>query len=333
MIDRSAIVKSLIFHVLIVAGFTATFPFLSRDVAPDQPILTVEFVDSAKETNLDEGVKGKAEPKAAEAEEETEAPAPAPAPPPPPPPPPKPAPQPEPTPSAAEQVAEAVPLPTPVPKPVKAPESKPKSAPKPVQAPPKRPIQQSPDFKKRQEEQALLTSKLQDLTERNKALQRQKEEDERKKKEANDKLAKLLADQQKKKDEANQAEREETEEKMADLIGQALNTPRKKAGKLGISDQDRLRSHIAVCWTPPPGASGADALIVDIIVRLNQRAEVKDVEIEDKARMQSDATFKAAARAAQRAIFDCSPLPLPLDQYDVWKELPFAFDPRFITRN
>jgi hypothetical protein len=49
--------------------------------------------------------------------------------------------------------------------------------------------------------------------------------------------------------------------------------------------------------------------------------------------MQSDATFKAAARAAQRAIFDCSPLPLPLDQYEVWKELPFAFDPRFITRN
>jgi outer membrane biosynthesis protein TonB len=328
MIDRSAIVKSLIFHVLIIAVFTATFPFLSRDVAQDQPILTVEFVDTAKETNLDEGVKGKAEPKAAEAEEEAEAPAPAPVPPPPPPPP-----QPELTPSAAEQVAEAVPLPTPTPKPVKAPESKPKSAPKPVQAPPKRPIQQSPDFKKRQEEQALLTSKLQDLTERNKALQRQKEEDERKKKEANDKLAKLLADQQKKKDEANQAEREETEEKMADLIGQALNTPRKNAGKLGISVQDRLRSHIAVCWTPPPGASGADALIVDIIVRLNQRAEVKDVEIEDKARMQSDATFKAAALAAQRAIVDCSPLPLPLDQYDVWKELTFDFNPQFITRN
>ncbi len=328
MIDRSAIVKSVIFHVLIVAAFTATFPFLSRDVAPDQPILTVEFVDNTKETNLDEGVKGKAEPKASETEEKADE-----TPPPPPPPPPKPAPQPEPTPSVAEQVAEKVPLPTPEPKPVKAPETKPKSPPKAIQAPPKRPIQQSPEFKKRQEEQALLTSKLQDLTERNKALQRQKEEEERKKKEAKDKLAKLLADQQKKKDEANQAERQETEEKMADLIGQALNAPQKKAGKLGISDQDRLRSHIAVCWTPPPGASGADALIVDIIVRLNQRAEVRDVEIEDKARMQSDATFKAAARAAQRAIFDCSPLPLPLDQYEVWKELPFAFDPRFITRN
>ncbi len=331
MVRLSAVAKSLIFHVLVVAGFVVTMPFLSRDIAPEQPILTVEIVNTVPETNLDEGVEGKSEPKPQPkpvAEDK------APPPPPPPPPPPAPQPEPEPQPSVAEEVAEAVPVPVPEPKPEKAPKPKAKKTPpKPVAAPPKRPIQKSPEYKKRQEQQAQLTSKLKDLTERQKTLRKQKEEEDRKKKEAEAKLTKLLEQQQKKKDEADQAERQETEEKMADLIGQALNTPRKKSGKLGISDRDRLRSHLAVCWTPPPGAAGADTLIVDIIVRLDKRAEVKDVEIEDKTRVQSDATFKAAARAAQRAIFDCSPLPLPLDQYEVWKELQFAFDPRFITRN
>ena len=331
MVRLSAVAKSLIFHVLVVAGFVVTMPLLSRDIAPEQPILTVEIVNTVPETNLDEGVEGKSEPKPQPkpvAEDK------APPPPPPPPPPPAPQPEPEPQPSVAEEVAEAVPVPVPEPKPEKAPKPKAKKTPpKPVAAPPKRPIQKSPEYKKRQEQQAQLTSKLKDLTERQKTLRKQKEEEDRKKKEAEAKLTKLLEQQQKKKDEADQAERQETEEKMADLIGQALNTPRKKSGKLGISDRDRLRSHLAVCWTPPPGAAGADTLIVDIIVRLDKRAEVKDVEIEDKTRVQSDATFKAAARAAQRAIFDCSPLPLPLDQYEVWKELQFAFDPRFITRN
>ncbi len=332
MVRLSAVAKSLIFHVLVVAGFVVTMPFLSRDIAPEQPILTVEIVNTTPETNLDEGVEGKSEPKP-QPEPKTEDKAPPP--PPPPPPPPAPEPEPEPQPSQAETVAEAVPVPVPEPKPEKAPKPKTekKTPPKPVAAPPKRPIQKSPEYKKRQEQQAQLTSKLKDLTERQKTLRKQKEEEDRKKKEAEAKLAKLLDQQQKKKDQADQAEREETEEKMADLIGQALNTPRKTSGKLGISDQDRLRSHLAVCWTPPPGAAGADTLIVDIIVRLDKRAEVKDVEIEDKNRVKSDPTFKAAARAAQRAVFDCSPLPLPLDKYEVWKELQFAFDPRFITRN
>ena len=331
MVRLSAVVKSLIFHVLVVAGFVVTMPLLSRDIAPEQPILTVEIVNTTPETNLDEGVSGKADPKPQPkpvVEDKTP-------PPPPPPPPPAPAPEPEPQPSVAEDVAEAVPVPVPEPKPVKAPKPKAekKTPPKPVSAPPKRPIQKSPEYKKRQEQQAQLTSKLKDLTERQKALRQKKAEEDRKKKDAQDKLAKLLEQQQQKKDQADQAERQETEDKMAELIGQALNTPPKTSGKLGISEQDRLRSHLAVCWTPPPGAAGADTLIVDIIVRLNKRAEVKDVEIEDENRMRSDPTFKAAARAAQRAIFDCSPLPLPLDKYDVWKELPFAFDPRFITRN
>ncbi|MCE2517704.1 MAG: hypothetical protein J4F41_07715 [Alphaproteobacteria bacterium] len=178
-----------------------------------------------------------------------------------------------------------------------------------------------------------MTSKLQDLTERKKQQRRAEQEKEKKKQEAKAKLNKLLEKQAKKKQDTADADRQEAEEKIEDLIGQALNTPRKTSGALGATVIDQLRNHLAICWSPPPGAAGADSLIVDIIVRLNNRAEVQDVEIVDKARMNRDSTFKAAARAARRAVVDCSPLPLPLDNHDTWKELQFEFDPRFITRS
>lgn len=331
MVRSSAVIKSVVFHVVVVGGFFVSMPFLSRDIAPEQPILTVDIVNTLPETSLDEGVKAKVEPKAPEVKaEEPKAESPK-APPPPAPPPPAPPPAPEPAPSEALETAEAVPVPSVKPKPVKAPKPKAKAPPKPVKAPPKRPTQKSPEFKKRQQEQAQLTSKLQDLTERQARLKREQAEKEKKKKAAEEKMKKLLAAKEKKDKEA--AERKEAQDKLDQLVGQALNVPRRNSAALGVSQTDLLRNHIAQCWNPPAGASGADALNVDIIVRLNKRAEVKTVEIVDEARMKSDRTFKAAALAARRAVVECSPLPLPLDSYDTWKELQFEFNPRFITRS
>ena len=109
MVRLSAVAKSLIFHVLWWAGFVVTMPFLSRDIAPEQPILTVDIVNKLPETNLDEGVEGKLSrnhnrnllPKIKPRQPPPPAPPPAPAP----------APEPEPQPSVAEEVAEAVPVP------------------------------------------------------------------------------------------------------------------------------------------------------------------------------------------------------------------------------
>ena len=329
MVRSSAVLKSVIFHVVVVGAFAVSMPFLSRDIAPEQPTLTVDIVKTVPKTNLDEGVEAKVEPKSPEPkveEAKPEPPQPAPAPPPPAPPP-----APEPAPSEAEVTAEAVPVPSVKPKRVKTPKPKAESKPKPVKAPPKRPIRKSPEFKKRQQEQAALTSKLQDLTERQARLKREREEKEKKKKAAEDKMKKLLEANKKKDKEA--AERKEAQDKLDQLVGQALNAPRRTSSALGIAQIDMLRNHMGQFWNPPAGASGADALIVDIIVRLNKRAEVKEVLIVDEARMASDSTFRAAARAARSAVIESSPLPLPLDDYDKWKELEFEFNPSFITRN
>jgi len=331
VVRGSAIGQSIAFHVLVVAVFFLGMPLLSRDIAPEQPILTVEIIQTLDDTNLNEGLEGKTESKPQPAEEVKEAEVPPPPPPPPPAPvPPPPAPVPAPATEAKIVAEDAVPLPSPKPTPKKAPQSappKPKAKPAAVAAPPQRPITKSPDYKKKKEQQLQLASNLQNLIENKSQRQREEKEKEDRKKETKDKLKDLLASQHDKK------KADETKDKVTQLVGQALNAPKAKSGPLGMSVIDQLRSHLAVCWSPPPGAAGADALIVDIIVRLNSKAEVEYVGIVETARYKSNQTFKAAADAVMRAVFDCSPLPLPLEKYETWKELQFEFNPRFITRN
>jgi hypothetical protein len=332
MVRGSAIGQSIAFHVIIVAVFFLGMPLLSRDLAPEQPILTVDIVQTLDNTNLNEGVEGKTEPEQQQVEDAPEKTPPPPAPLPAPPPP---APTPAPAPPEAKTVADdAVPLPSPKPQPKKAPQSappKPKVKPVAVEAPPQRPISKSPDYKKKKEQQLQLASNLQNLIDNKSQRKREEEEKEDKKKKTEDKLKNILATQQdKKKEDETKAE---TKDKVAKLVGQALNAPKATSGPLGMSVIDQLRSHLAVCWSPPPGAAGADALIVDIIVRLNAKAEVEYVGIVDASRYKNNQTFKAAADAVMRAVFECSPLPLPLEKFETWKELQFEFNPRFITRN
>ena len=311
-----AIGQSLAVHVIVVAVAWFGLPQLSRDIAVDQPVLTVDIVETVPETNLDEGAEATAEAAdAAPAPKEASA-APPPAPPPPAPAPPSPR-------------AESVPIPAP--KSAAAPD-KPREksvAASRVAAPPKRPWEKSPEFKKRKQQQALLTSKLQDLTRRKNEQRRRQQEEEDEKRKAREKLENLVAKQQ---DKEKQAEKDEAKEKLDQLVGQALNTPARTDSRLGVSDIDRLRARLAQCWKPPPGAAGAHTLIVDIIVRFNAKAEVQSVEIEDEARFRRDETFRAAANAARRAAFECSPLPVPPEYLKQWKELTIEFDPRFIRR-
>ena len=295
-----AIGQSLLVHTLVVVVAWFGLPHLSRDLAIDQPVLTVDVVNTVPETNLDEGIEAALD--AAEntpPPEQESRPAPEEAPPPPPPPP-----------APSEAKVEAVPIPKPdaVPdKPTEKPKSEPVKKVANLAAPPKRPTRKSPDFKRKQQ-QAALTSKLQDLTQRKQQQRRQEEEKER------------------------QIKKDETKEKIEQLVGQALNTPKRDSGALGVSVMDRLRDHINKFWNPPSGAAGADALIVDIIIRLNTKAEVTHVEVRDGGRVGRDAAFRAAASAARRAVLEASPLPLPLDNHEAWKEIIFRFDPRFITR-
>lgn len=98
-----------------------------------------------------------------------------------------------------------------------------------------------------------------------------------------------------------------------------------------IRELDRLgnliRSQISPCWSPPPGARDADTLQVSLEISVDPTGKVLQVSVVDDTRMALDSYFRSAAESARRAVLKCAPLELPADQYEIWKEIKFNFDP------
>ena len=311
---------SLGFHILVFTLFTIGWPFFNSDETDIQPLIVVDIVRTVPNTNLAAAESGG---KAADIEQEETRKKPPPPPPPPPAPAPKPVAQAKPTPKATPKpVADAIEiLPT---KTVSAPVTRPKpKAPqankKPVSAPVSRP---KPPQKK-----AIPSPKVKP----NKLAQKSRQ------KEKADALNGLLqnlaeATQAKEAEENQKAQKKALNKKLAQnltaAVGDALKTPSSSSiMPLGVSDIDRLRSHISKHWTPPVGAKGARQLKVDIFVKLERDGKVTRAEIVDKSRFNRDKLFSVAARAARSAILEASPLPLPAEKYELWKEFIFGFDP------
>ena len=314
---RQPVALSLGFHVLVVTLFTVGWPFLSSDETDTQPLIVVDIVRTVPNTNLAGADSGG---KAADVEQEETLKKP---PPPPPAPVPKSVAQAKPTPKVAPKpvaddteilpskiVSAPVARPKPeAPKPASAPVSAPVSRPKPPQkkvtpvpkAKPNKLAKQS-----RQKEKAdALNGLLQNLAEATQA--KEAEENQKAQKKA---LNKQLA------------------QNLTAAVGDALKTPSNSSiMPLGVSDIDRLRSHISKHWTPPVGAKGASQLKVDVFVKLERDGTVTRAEIVDKSRFNRDKLFSVAARAARSAILEASPLPLPAEKYELWKEFIFGFDP------
>jgi outer membrane biosynthesis protein TonB len=319
---KQPIALSLGFHILVVTLFTIGWPFFNSDETDIQPLIVVDIVRTVPNTNLAAAESGG---KAADVEqEETRK---KPPPPPPPAPVPKPVAQTKPTPKATPKatpkpVADAIEiLPT---KTVSAPVTRPKpKAPqankKPVSAPVSRP---KPPQKKAMPSPKVKPNKLAQKS-------RQKE-----KADALNGLLQNLAEatQAKEAEENQKAQKKALNKKLAQnltaAVGDALKTPSSSSiMPLGVSDIDRLRSHISKHWTPPVGAKGARQLKVDIFVKLERDGKVTRAEIVDKSRFNRDKLFSVAARAARSAILEASPLPLPAEKYELWKEFIFGFDP------
>lgn len=107
-----------------------------------------------------------------------------------------------------------------------------------------------------------------------------------------------------------------------------------KAEELGpvltATQIDLIRQTIRKCWHFPAGLKNAEELSVEIRMELSKDGSVKSAEIVDKKRLNSDPDFKIAAENAYRAVLDpeCSPLPLPREKYDEWKDLELTFNPK-----
>jgi len=94
---------------------------------------------------------------------------------------------------------------------------------------------------------------------------------------------------------------------------------------------DTLRNEIAQCWSPPAAAPHPEKLIVTLRVFLNPDgsvAQAPQLTDESQAAVASNPFMRAAADAANRAIYVCQPYKLPPDRYAQWRDIEVTFDPR-----
>jgi hypothetical protein len=106
--------------------------------------------------------------------------------------------------------------------------------------------------------------------------------------------------------------------------------------QLTASEMDMLSAQVlrqlTPCWNIPAGARDARDLVVEVKASLNQDGTVRGQPIiVDRSRM-ADPLFRAAAESARRTFFNpqCTPLKLPADKYEAWKDLDVIFDPKDI---
>jgi len=92
------------------------------------------------------------------------------------------------------------------------------------------------------------------------------------------------------------------------------------------SELDALRSQVAMCWSPPVGAVGAEDLNVRVRFELSQVGEVSGGP--EVLNSSGNPAFNAAASSAVRAVMRCQPYSLPIEKYEAWQEVIINFDPR-----
>jgi hypothetical protein len=365
--ERRSLLISVGLHVIIAVLASIGLPNLRRELPEEQPLVVMEVVQSVPTTNLTVGdkpsvakeeqipltVKTPPPPKPRPSLPKPPQPRP-PAPKPPPPKPPKPkisqpkppAPKPpKPLRKAPDQKAEVIPekiveKPKPaVAQPIEPPKPKPKqtAAEKAPAKPPKTLPQQvnklaQNQLKQKKQEQAL-SGVMQNLAKAKAALieaEKKRAEEEKRRIEKEKERAEM---EKQRRDKERKRAAENLADTLTEAVGEAIRAPKKAViGPMGLSDIDRIRQQVSSCWSPPIGTAGAETLIVDIIVSLDRDGSVLTAEVENKARMSFDRTYRVAAEEALRTMSKCSPLPVPPDKYEQWKNFIFSFDPKFLTR-
>ena len=354
---------SVIMHCLAAVLAIVGLPSLKRDLPEAMPLVVMEFVQTVPETNLTEGNKPSTAKEEKESTTRKKQPAPPPIAPaakqiPTPEPLPKtksePAPKPEPATKKSSLAVEAIPeKPTATAKlskaeVVQAPKSKPREHPKTLPKPkPKRQKVKAPTTKPKlpkvpSQKPRVSTSEPKQQAQDNLIAQVNKlVEDEQKRKQAAtgvlQNLAKVKNQNKEAKKKREEQERKQASDELAKTLSAAAGNAQKAPNpprnlKIGVDVIDRLRLHLRDHWSPPPGAAGNDSLIVDIIVVIDRESNVLKADIKDRLRMSLDKYFKASALAAQRAMVDSSPLPIPHNPNGQRREFIFEFDPAFMSR-
>lgn len=99
---------------------------------------------------------------------------------------------------------------------------------------------------------------------------------------------------------------------------------------LSITELMLIKSQVERNWRPPVGTQNLKDVRVILHMILAKDGTVTDVSIKDViCPPNSDLTCKLTAESAVRAVRQASPIEnLPIDRYDVWKDVTMTFDPK-----
>ena len=99
--------------------------------------------------------------------------------------------------------------------------------------------------------------------------------------------------------------------------------------RLTVSLQDAIRSQVQPCWLFPAGAPNAEDLDVRLHISLNPDGSLNGPPvILNQSKVNQSDYYRVAAESARRAVQKCAPLKLPVDSYDVWRDIDMNFNPR-----
>lgn len=313
--SRFGIGLSFGFHALLVLAALVGLPRLWEDQTHHQPTINVELFTLADEVTAPMPVAKPEPEEKAEAE-------------------PEPVPEPQPAPSQEQLAALAEPEPLPLPKveplpdPEPAPEPvllpEPVPLPEPEPAPEPEVVQPEPEPAPPVENATVAPVPVDKPTPPTETVR-----------DFSSVMDSLLLD----KTETEPAPRQETEapstsfdDVMASL-NESSNAPVSDAATATIASL--IAQQLAEHWNIPAGAEGAENLKVKLQVSLSPDGRVLTSSVLDVIGDSSETFRRAAKEAAERAVFyfrDHPFLGLPLDQYDLWRNMTVNFDPSQMLR-
>ena len=100
--------------------------------------------------------------------------------------------------------------------------------------------------------------------------------------------------------------------------------------KLTLSEEDALKAQIFTCWSVPIGLPFSDDLLVRVKLQVKPDGTIKKLEMLDHAKMNTPGKekFRTLADSVRRAIQLCNPLKVPTSGYERWKNMILNFDAR-----
>lgn len=161
-----------------------------------------------------------------------------------------------------------------------------------------------------------------------------KAEKAKKRKDYRRKMQELASKEEKRKRDAAFDEMLTSNNEKLSVKGSGLGRKGNGAGAFGSGagisegDYEMVSSQIYPHWIVPSGVRDAENIIIEIHIELGDNGEVipSSIKIVDEKRYATDHVFRAAADSARRAILQASPLSIPREKLDLFREITLRFN-------